>query len=402
MIRRDYLVVGAGVGGANVCEGIREHDKKGSIMLVGNESMRPYYRSQLFKGFLSKTATTAEKLQCLPTDWYEKQNVDLRLDTLLTQFNIERRIAVLANGQAVEFRKACLATGSRAKRPPVAGATLGNVFYLRSMRDVMALREVSELERHVVIVGGGCIGVETAALLAQNTKLNVTLMHRGQHVWRRWLDPETAAWLTEYLGSHGVKMLMGETLNGFEGRTVLKNVQTKSGQRFGAGLAIVAVGAEPNLGLVANTPLAYPNGAPVNEFLETDEKGIFAVGDIALYPSKVFGGVRRTDHGNCAEVQGKIAGGNMTGKKRTKFEYVPQWSSSIFDLQFNFVGDFAKPPTRVEIEGDRAKKKFILRCFQLNALSGVILCNQSSEKVAAAESQLRDWPRGKKAASAEA
>lgn len=385
-----------------MCEGIREYDKKGSIMLVGNESARPYYRSQLFKGFLGKTATTAEKLQCLPGDWYEKNDVDLRLDTLLTQFNLERRIAVLANGQAVEFRKACLSMGSRSKRPQVAGANLGNVFYLRSMRDVMALREVSALERHVVIVGGGCIGVETAALLAQNSKLNVTLMHRGQHVWRRWLDPETAAWLTEYLGSHGIKMLMGETLNGFEGRTVLKNVQTKSGQRFGAGLAIVAVGTEPNLGLVANTPLSYPNGAPVNEFLETDEKGIFAVGDIALYPSKVFGGVRRTDNGDCAEVQGKIAGGNMTGKKRTKFDYVPQWSSSVFDLQFNFVGDFSKPPTRVEIEGDRAKKKFILRCFQLNALMGVILCNQAPEKVATAEAQLREWPRGKKAASAEA
>jgi NADPH-dependent 2,4-dienoyl-CoA reductase/sulfur reductase-like enzyme len=158
--------------------------------------------------------------------------------------------------------------------------------------------------------------------------------------------------------------MMGETLNGFEGRTVLKNVQTKSGQRFPIGMAIVAIGAEPNLALVANTPLSYPNGTPVNEYLETDEKGIFAIGDIALYPSKIFGGVRRTEHWESAVTQGRIAGANMSGKKRIKLDYVPQWSSTVLDLHFEFVGDFVKPPTRVEIEGERAKKKFILRFYQ--------------------------------------
>jgi NADPH-dependent 2,4-dienoyl-CoA reductase/sulfur reductase-like enzyme len=367
-------------------------------MLVGNETTPPYHRPLLFKSFLGKTATPVEKVLCLEPAWYQKNNVDLRLDTLVTQFNIDRRVAVLGNGQAVEFRKALLATGSRARRPQLAGATLGNVFYLRSIRDVLALREIAELERHVVIVGGGFIGVETAALLAQNSRLNVTLLHRGAAVWNRLVDPETASFVTEHLASRGVKMLMGETLNGFEGRTVLKNVQTKSGHRFSSGLAIVAVGSDPNLALVANTPLSYPNGAPVNEFLESDEKGIFAAGDIALYPSKVFGGVRRTDHWDCAITQGRIAGANMTGKKRIKFDYIPSYTSTVGDLQFDFVGDFTKPPTRVEVEGDRAKKKFIVRCFQLNALNGVVLCNQSTEKLEAAKVQLRGWPRGKKAA----
>ena len=90
----------------------------------------------------------------------------------------------------------------------------------------------------------------------------------------------------------------------------------------------------------------------------------------------------------------------MTGKKRIRFDYIPRWTSQIFDLQFDFVGDFTKPPTRVEVEGDRAKKEFVVRCFQLNALSGVVLCNQPSEAVASAETQLREWPRGKKAVSA--
>ncbi len=309
--------------------------------------------------------------------WFQKHHVDLRLDTFVTQFNIERHLAVLGNGQAVEFRKALLATGSRARRPQVAGGNLGNVFYLRSLRDVLALREIAETEHQIAIVGGGFIALETASLLAQLPKAQVTLMHRAP-LWTRSLGPEASVWLGEYLGKQGIKLMVGETLNGFEGRTVLKNVQTKSGQRFPAGLAIVAVGAEPNLGLVLNTPLAYPHGTPVNEYLETDEKGIFAAGDVAAYPDKILGGVRRVEHWNAAVAQGLVAGQNMTGKKRIKFEHLPHATSTVFDLHFDFLGDFSRPPSRIEFEGDLAKKKFIVRAFQLSALMSVALCNQDA------------------------
>ncbi len=396
MIRRDYLIVGAGAGGVSACEGIREHDKKGTIMLVGNETAAPYQRPLMFKTLLRKNPGATDKLAVHEDGWFAKQHIDLRLDTLVTQFNVERHLAVLGNGQAVEFRKALLATGGRARRLPIAGANLGNVFYLRTLRDVLALREIAETEHQVVVIGGGFIALETASLLAQLPKAHVTLLHRGTGLWPRALGAELSAWLGEHLTAHGVKLMLGETLNGFEGRTVLKNIQTKSGQRFGAGLAVVALGTEPNLGLVINTPLSYPHGTPVNEYLETDEKGIFAAGDIAAYPDKILGGVRRIEHWEAAVAQGRVAGANMTGKKRIKFEYIPHATSTVFDLHFDLVGDFSRPPTRIEVEGDAAKKKFLIRTFQLNALMGVALCNHSPEKVEAAKTQLREWPRGKK------
>ncbi len=365
-------------------------------MLVGNEIAPPYQRPLLFKTLLRKTPGATDKLGVHDPAWFEKNHIDLRLDTLVTQFNVERHLAVLGNGQAVEFRKALLATGGRARRLPVAGANLGNVFYLRTLRDVLALREIAETEHQIVVVGGGFIALETASLLAQIPKAHVTLMHRGTSLWPRVLGPELSAWFGSHLTAHGLTVMLGETLNAFEGRTVLKNIQTKSGQRFGAGLAIVALGTEPNLGLVLNTPLSYPHGTPVNEYLETDEKGIFAAGDIASYPDKVLGGVRRVEHWDAAIAQGRVAGANMTGKKRIKFEYLAHCTSNIFDLHFDLVGDFTRPPTRVEVEGDPAKKKFIVRGYQLNALMGVALCNQSPEKVEAAKTQLREWPRGKK------
>ena len=366
-------------------------------MLVGAETFHPYHRPQLLKTQLGKSVLSADKIQVHPPEWYEKNHIDLRLDTLVTQINLERHLAVLGTGQAIEFRKACMATGSRPRRPAVAGTSIGNVFYPRSLRDLQALREVIELEPQVAIIGGGLLAAEAAATLVGFKKAHVTLLHRGRNIWGRFLDEETATWLSAYFADHGVKLMLNEQINGFEGRTALKNIQTKSGHRFAAGVAVVAIGVEPNLALVQNTPLAYPHGTPVNDYLETDEKGIFAVGDIASFPDKIFGGQRRIEHWACAIAQGHTAGANMTAKKRIKWDWTPHHSSTVFDLHFDFVGDCAKPPTRIEIEGDRAKKKFIVRHYQLTALTGVVLCNQPAEKVEAAKEQIRTWPRGKKA-----
>ncbi len=395
MIRRDYLIVGAGVAGASVCEGIREHDPKGSVMMVGNETSLPYHRPLLFQSCLNGKTPAPEKIHQHDAAWFEKKHIDLRLDTMVTALNVERHLAVLNNGQGIEFKKACLATGSRARRPQVAGYNLGNIVYLRTLRDMLALREMMENEREVIIVGGGFLAAEAASLLSTRSKVKLTILHRGRYLWDKKLDPETAEWFTNQFAEKEIRLMLGEVINGFEGRTILRNVQTKSGQRFPAELAIVAIGCEPNLALVQNTPLAYPQGTPVNDHLETDEKGIYAVGDIAAFPCKILGGVRRFEHWECAIAQGKVAGANMTGRKRIKFEHVPHAEGRAFDMHFDFIGDFSKPPTRFEIDGSREKKKFLARYYQPNGLMGILLCNQP-DKVTGAVEELKEAPRGKK------
>ena len=144
MIRREYLIVGAGAAAVAACEVIRSIDKRRSIMLISAEPHPGVTRPDLLPGLLGAKASPIEKLLVRDAAWFSRMKVDLRLNTLVTQFSIEQRAAVLATGQAVKFEKALLATGSRARRPAVAGATLGNVFYLRSARDLSGLREVVE------------------------------------------------------------------------------------------------------------------------------------------------------------------------------------------------------------------------------------------------------------------
>jgi len=392
MINRDYLIIGAGLAGACACEGIREHDKKGSILLVGRELFPPYHRPPLSKKFLKNGSMSVQDLMHTTEQWFARNHVEMRLGTLVREFNIERRLAVLQDGQVVEFRKALLATGSRPRRPQVAGALLGNVFYLNSARDALAIREVAAIEKNIVVVGGGLIALEAAAALTE-AKCKVTLLSRQPTLWRNRLDAETAQWLTDYFDKRNVKLMLGQDLNGFEGKTILKNVQTKRGDRFPAQMALVALGAEPNLELVHNTPLSSPNGTPVNELLETDEKGIFAAGDIALFPDRIFGGVQRIQHFENARQQGHIAGQNMTGRKRVRFETMSYYWSTMFDLNFEFFGDFSLPAGRMEVEGDRDRKRFVIRCYRGSKLFGRIHCNQDEARGEEAKAEILESQR---------
>lgn len=388
MIQRDYLIVGAGIGGGSVCEGIRKYDKRGSVTLVGAEVFHPYKRWMLSKSFLREKQPPLKKLPALEEGWYEKNKIETRFGTIVTQFNIDRRLAVLGNGETIEFNKACLAMGSRPVRPPVAGVGLGNVIYLRTVRDALALREMSSLEKMIVVIGGGLLACETAASLRQ-MKFKVSIMHRNTYLLNRYLDPQTGAWLTSYFEKEGVTLLLGQSLNGFEGKTVLRNIQTKSGDRVPAGVAVVACGAEPSLDLVRNTPLAGPHGSPVNDYLETEEKGIYAIGDLAFYPDRIMGGMRRQTHWENAHEQGLVAGANITGRKRIRYEQLAYFWTEMFDLKLDFVGDFSLPPTRVDLHGAYAKKKFSARYYQGDRLRAILLGQAAPRELEAAKAELR-------------
>ena len=388
MIQRDYLIVGGGVAGASVCDALRQYDIKGSVTLVSNEPYLPYQRPPLSKFFLKDASYTFDKLVEKPDDWYKKKSIEVRLGTFVREFNIERRLAVLENGQTIEFRKACLATGSRARRPQVAGANLGNVVYLRGIRDALAIREILLSEKHIVVVGSGFVGAEVTSFL-MNSGAKLSLLSRDKVIWQELLDPETAQWLTDSFIESGIQLLLSENLNGFEGKTVIKNIQTKSGMRFPAGLAVVAIGTEPNLQLVANTPLSSPSGCPVNEFLETDEKGIYAVGDIALYPDRIYGGTKRITNVDMARLQGLTAGANLTGRKRQKFEGVPTCSSTVLGMRFDFVGDFSTPHFLAEIDGQHNKRYFIARYRRGDTLVAAVLCNRTPAEVFAVQEEVK-------------
>src|SRR3982750_4297579 len=130
MIQRDYLIIGSG---SRAGESNRKYDKRGQVTLVGAETFHPYKRWMLSKSFLRDKVPPLKKLPHLDAHWYESHKIETRFAVMVTQINIDRRLAVLGNGETIEFNKACLAMGSRPVRPLVAGVGLGNVLYLRTI-----------------------------------------------------------------------------------------------------------------------------------------------------------------------------------------------------------------------------------------------------------------------------
>ena len=112
MIQRDYLIIGGGIGGASACEGVRRHDKRGTVTLVGAEVFPPVQTLDPFEDFLRQKDPQPRKLLEPNESWYEKHKIETRFGTVVTQLNIDWRLAVLANGESIEFNKACLAMGS--------------------------------------------------------------------------------------------------------------------------------------------------------------------------------------------------------------------------------------------------------------------------------------------------
>jgi len=127
----------------------------------------------------------------------------------------------------------------------------------------------------------------------------------------------------------------------------------------------------------------------VNEYLESDEKGIYAVGDIALYPDRIFGGARRESSCEMAKLQGVTAGANMTGRKRQKFDVIPVSSAVVLGMHFDLVGDFTLPHLDGEIEGSREKMNFIARYRRGESLVAAVLCNRKPEEVKKLQEEVR-------------
>jgi NAD(P)H-nitrite reductase large subunit len=287
---------------------------------------------------------------------------------------------LLDGGQVVEYRRLCLCMGARALRPDLPGGGLGHVCVCRNAADEERINKlISGARQRVVVFGGGGLAASFLTRLLEDQPQGhgdrLTVLHRRSHFWGRWLDPEGADWLTQRIAARGVELRMHEEVKGWEGRLMLRNVQTKSGQRFAAGLGLVAWGTQPRLELVQGTPLGYPQGIPVDEFLETEEKGVFAVGEVAACPP---GAGRRVDIAEGILRQAEVAAWNITGRERRRFEWVYRRKTEFLGMQFEFVGDCDLPVRRIEREG-KPGEGFILRRYGDRGVVGVVLCDQPEE-----------------------
>jgi len=350
-----YVILGGGmVAGYAVKELAKRGLGSDELTIVSADDALPYERPPLSKSFLSGKDKEADIL-INPPEWYPQQKIGVKLKTLIRDVDLKRRSLRASSGEAFEFEYLLIATGSRARKLDCPGNDLRNVFYLRSLDDSRNIREKAATAKRAAVIGGGFIGMEVASVLAQKN-IETTLIVREDRVWSRVFTPAMSKFFEQYYASHGVRLLKNTTVVGLEGKERVSTAVLSGGDKLTCDLVVAGVGAAPLTEIFAKTGLEVQNGIVVNEYLETNQAGVFAAGDVASYLDTIFDKRRRVEHWDNAVSQGQHWASVVRGD-RQPFVHVPYFFSDVFDLSYELWGD-SQGATEAVIRGDGNSSSF--------------------------------------------
>jgi NADPH-dependent 2,4-dienoyl-CoA reductase/sulfur reductase-like enzyme len=384
--KTQYLLIGGGLASACAAESIRERDPAGSVEIISGEAYFAYHRPPLSKSYLIEGDWEPSDTYHHEEDWYDENNVSFRSGVRATGLDLRGQTATLSTGETLTYEKLLLATGAQLIKLNVPGSDLEGLYYLREIPDSDALIKASEASERVVVVGGGFIGLELASAFQQRG-LDVTLVYMEEHAWEQMLSPEISQWLADYYRSKEITLMSRSQVAAFRGLSQVETVVLKSGEELFTDMVALGIGVRPDLTLVTGTPLEGDNGVPVNEYLEADVPGVYAAGDIAWYQDIIFNKRRRVEHWDTAKGHGEVAGANMAGDHQC-YRELPYFFSDLFDLEFEFVGDFDLKPDRVDFTDNLSDNTFIARYFQNNRIFAAVFVGREEEEVEAVKNEI--------------
>ena len=341
-----FVIIGAGLAGAKAAETLRKKGFDGAIALIGDERHHPYERPPLSKGYLGGDDHSDS---VLPADsWYSEHRIDLHLGARATNIDRADRVVVMDEGSALHYDKLLLARGARSRHLP--GAPDG-VHYLRTVDDADRLRGALGDGNHLVIVGGGWIGLEVAAT-ARQAGTAVTLVEPQELPMRGSLGPALGQIFADLHRGHGADLRLGTGVDSVEAAAVVLD----GGERIDGDAVLVAIGAVPNVELAAAAGLAVDGGVLVDAGLRTSDPAVFAVGDIAAHDHPRFGRIR-IEHWANALNQPTVAAANMLGHDET-YTRVPYFFSDQYDFGMECRG-LPRGDADVIVRGDTGAGEFL-------------------------------------------
>ncbi|MFN6552264.1 NAD(P)/FAD-dependent oxidoreductase [Mycolicibacterium septicum] len=328
------VVVGASHAGAQLAGNLRRDGWAGEILLIGDEGKLPYHRPPLSKAYLAGKSGLDELL-IRGSDFYTKQNIQL-VDATVDSIDRSARRVCLDTGKTVDYTKLALCVGARARRLPTPGADLRGIHYLRTAADVESIREAAVPGRRVVIVGGGYIGLETAASLC-SLGVEVTVLEATDRVLERVTAPEVSAFFTRIHRDQGVDIRTQALVEAFSGNDTVQEVVLAGGESLAADAVIVGVGVIPNTELASAAGLSVDNGIVIDDQARTSDHDIVAAGDCTSHVMARYGSRIRLESVPSAGEQAKIAAATICGK-RSAIAALPWFWSDQYDLKLQIAG----------------------------------------------------------------
>ena len=352
-----FVIVGAGLAGAQAAETLREEGFDGPVVLVGAEPERPYERPPLSKQYLLGTAGR-DSAFVHDTAWYAEHDVDLRTGVRATRLDPAAHRVALDTGEELAYARLLLATGASARRLPVPGADLEGVRYLRTLADADRLRaDLAGGGRRVVVVGAGWIGLEVAAA-ARSHGNAVTVVEPQPTPLHAVLGARMGRVFARLHRDHGVELLTDTVvreIRGSGGRVTA--VVTDAHAGLPADLVIVGIGAVPHTALAASAGLDVDNGIVTDHAQRTSAADVHAAGDVAASFHPLYGRHVRVEHWANALNQGPAAARSMLGQEVT-YDRVPYFFTDQYELGMEYSG-LAGPGDTLVCRGDPDGGAFI-------------------------------------------
>jgi NADPH-dependent 2,4-dienoyl-CoA reductase/sulfur reductase-like enzyme len=329
-----FVVVGGGLAAAKAVEELRSAGFDGDVVVYGEEHHLPYERPPLSKGYLLGDDELESAFVHDP-DWYDDNDVDLRLGQRVTGLDTAAKVVRTESGSQA-YDRLLLATGSTPRHLPMADESGAPVAYLRTIEDSQRLKESFTAEASVAIIGAGWIGLETAAA-ARKAGAAVTVLESLDLPLLRVLGPEVAQVFADLHTEHGVDLRLGVEVTAVEQQGSRAVVRLKDGGAVTADLVVVGIGVTPNVELAEAAGLETDNGVLVDEHLGSSDPDVLAAGDVANAMHPVLGRRVRVEHWDTAIEQGRTAAHAMLGHVPT-YDRLPYFFTDQYDLGMEYIG----------------------------------------------------------------
>jgi 3-phenylpropionate/trans-cinnamate dioxygenase ferredoxin reductase component len=375
------VIIGGGHAGGEAALALRQGGYSGRILLISDELSLPYQRPPLSKAFLT-TEIEPEKLLIRAPANFTKAEVELVLGHPVSRIDRSARTVHLDDGTEIHWSHLILATGSRARRlalPDPLAAEPANLFYLRSLADAQRLKASLEPGGRLLIIGGGFIGLEVASA-AISLGLSVSVVEAQDRLLARVTAPEVSAFYATLHRSRGVRILTGAHIERFElsdDGARLSGATLTDGQHLEADLVLAGIGAVAQTELAEQAGLELDNGILVNEFCQSSDPAIYAIGDCSRHYSRVYDRRLRLESVPNAVDQARTAAHSINGVAKP-YEPVPWFWSDQYEIKLQMVG-LSEGYDEIVMRGDPQQNSFVAFYFAAGRLIAADCVNRSSE-----------------------
>lgn len=328
------VIIGASHAAAQLSVSLRQEGWEGEIIMIGDEPHLPYHRPPLSKTFLSGDKTIQDLL-IRPASFYEKQKIQF-IHGHVVSIDRERKILDIREGPQILYDKLAICTGARVRKLDIKGSHLKGIYYVRNAADIEAIRLAIQNAKHAVIIGGGYIGLETAASLRKQG-IPVTLLETSPRILQRVTAPQLSEFYAKIHQSHGVNIYNNMTIKHIVGNTQVQGIVCGDGTTLAADIVIVGIGVDPNIELAQSAGIEVNHSIVIDQTCLTSDPDIVAAGDCTTHFSPLYRRQIRLESVPNANEQAKVAAATLAGKSKS-YDALPWFWSDQYDIKLQIVG----------------------------------------------------------------